>query len=226
MKIRKQMLRILVLFINIVLIYNIKGYCTVIGTKRMEITGGEPWVSINIGKAYAECESLNSTTSTLGTNNLRAHLTTDADWSAMAIFSISQYGATTTNTPESTTGNASGIYNPGRKLTYAAGISNIDMSRLTQYGKDGLFNSDGSLKPYMRKWSEAIGENNFVGFKSLVENGTYGWFNSSQAWNATRTVNSISMKSGLFGIYFGWNGYPRTSGGGTVDNSFRPVIWN
>ena len=227
MKFKNQILRILILSISIITLYNIKSYCDVSGTKRMEITGGDPWTNINVSKAYNECESLNSTTSTLGTNNLRAHLTTDADWSAMAIFSIRQYGAATTNTPESTTGNVSGVYSPGRKMTYSTGILNT--ATKTSYYSTGLFNNDGTLKPYMKPWSSTRTDNDFVGFKGKNEGGTYGWFGSIQAWG-TNTSYKISVKTGLFGVALGsGNGGAfnnSTAGYGDANTTFRPVIWN
>ena len=229
MKIEKQVLRTLILLIVIISLYNINSYCTVSGTKRMEITGGDPWVNINVSKAYEECDSLNSTTSTLGTNNLRAHLTTDADWSAMAIFSISQYGAATNNTPETTTGNVSGIYNPGRNNTFTTGIFNTvekDMYERTS----GLFNSDGSLKSYMRSWSKVKSDNNAVWFNNkngTDENGvgTYGWFNAMTVWGDYNS-HPISIKQGLFGVYLGVHNSSGTTGASFSNVTFRPVIWN
>ena len=70
------------------LLYCTNSYGVESGTVRMQINGGTAWTNINISESYAECESLNSPTSTLGTSALKAHLTTDADWSAMAIFSV------------------------------------------------------------------------------------------------------------------------------------------
>ena len=98
------------------LLYCTNSYGVESGTVRMQINGGTAWTNINISESYAECESLNSPTSTLGTSALKAHLTTDADWSAMAIFSVSQYGGATT------TGNSSGIYNVGSNWTQTTGI--------------------------------------------------------------------------------------------------------
>ena len=125
MKVKKQLLRIMIIFISIIAIYNIKGYCNVGGTKRVEIKPGTTaWTNINISNAYAECEALNAATSTLGTTTLSAHLTTDADWSAMAILSVSQYGKATTNSPAKTNGNNSGIFNIGSKWNFSTGILN------------------------------------------------------------------------------------------------------
>lgn len=99
-----------------VLALTTKAYCAESGTTRMKINDEATWININVSEAYKECESLNSTSSTLGTSALKAHLTTDYDWSAMAIFSVSQYGAATKNElgTSSTTNNKSGIYDISR----------------------------------------------------------------------------------------------------------------
>ena len=233
MKIEKQLLRILLIFISIVAIYNIKSYCGVTGTWRMEIRppqddNEKPWSDINISNVYKECESLNSATSTLGTNNLRAHLTTDADWSAMAIFSISQYGGTTSNAPTTTTENESGVYNPGKNYTYTTGILNTATKDSDGY-VSGLFNEDGTLKSYMRQWSPTRTDNDFISFKDLQNGGTFGWFGSWKYWNLDTTYKHFfPVKKGLFGITASNGDRVTCVGYGWVksDVTFRPVIWN
>ena len=131
------------------LLYCTNSYGVESGTVRMQINGGTAWTNINISESYAECESLNSPTSTLGTSALKAHLTTDADWSAMAIFSVSQYGGATDNSPKTTTGNSSGIYNVGSNWTQTTGILSTANKNSTPY-VSGLFNDDGSIKKYIK----------------------------------------------------------------------------
>ena len=62
---------------------------------RMKIDGSASWNNITIGEAYLQCEKLNTAGSTLGTDELEAHLTTDYDYNAMALFAVSQYGGRT-----------------------------------------------------------------------------------------------------------------------------------
>ena len=204
------------------LLYCTNSYGVESGTVRMQINGGTAWTNINISESYAECESLNSPTSTLGTSALQAHLTTDADWSAMAIFSVSQYGGATSNSPGTTTGNSSGIYNVGN-WTQSTGILSTANKNSTPY-ISGLFNEDGSVKKYIKQWSTTRAETNFVGFQDSSAQGTYGWMGGSARWG-TSTSDPVSMKNGLFGVSVG-HFYGGTSGGAFNDVTFRPVIWN
>lgn len=224
---KKNILKIMIISFITLLLYCTNSYCVESGTVRMQINGGTAWTNINISESYAECESLNSPTSTLGTSALKAHLTTDADWSAMAIFSVSQYGGATSNTPDWTNGNASGIHYAGRNYTQTTGILNTANKNSTDY-VSGLFNEDGSVKKYVKQWSPTRTETNFVGFLDSQSNGTYGWMGSYKYWG-TSTKFPIIIKWGLFGTsvggYFsGPGGVP--SGGAFSDVTFRPVIWN
>lgn len=193
------------------------------GTLRMQINNGTPWTNINVSQSYEACENLNKSTSTLGTTLLQAHLTTDEDWSAMAIFSVSQYGASRDNGPSTTNGNASGIYNVARNWTQTTGLLSNATATSSPY-VSGLFNEDGSTKKYIRKeWNLADREsNNYVGFKL---NGTYGWMGSGTYWG-TDVTYPVSMRQGLFGVALGGDGHKYTMGVSSSSATFRPVIWN
>lgn len=221
---KKNILKIMIISFITLLLYYTNSYCVESGTVRMQINGGTAWTNINISESYAECESLNSPTSTLGTSALKAHLTTDADWSAMAIFSVSQYGGATSNSPTTTTGNNSGIYNVGT-TTQTTGVLNTANKNSNAY-VSGLFNEDGSVKKYVKQWSPTRAETNFVGFLDSSSNGTFGWMGSCASWG-TSTSCPVSIKSGLFGVCFG-SGYGvyGASGGAFSNVTFRPVIWN
>ena len=175
---KKNTLKIMIISFIALLLYCTNSYGVESGTVRMQINGGTAWTNINISESYAECESLNSPTSTLGTSALKAHLTTDADWSAMAIFSVSQYGGVTTNRPVTTTGNSSGIYNVGSNYTQTTGIVNT-ANKNSSLDVSGLFNDDGSVKKYIRQWPSTRAETNFVGFLDSSSNGTFGWMGGS-----------------------------------------------
>lgn len=209
-----KILKIILIFVLVLFVYNIKIFAVESGTVRMKITGDTAWVNINVSDAYAECESLNSSTSTLGTTALKAHLTTDADWSAMAIFSISQYGGATSNEPSQTNGNGSGIYGIAT-ASYSTGILET-ATKTTNHYISGLFNDDGTIKKYIRKWSKDRTKTNFVGF-----NETYGFFGSWMMYG-----EYVCSKKGLFGIsniaYSGEYKY----GPPNRSVTFRPVIWN
>lgn len=220
---KKNTLKIMIISFIALLLYCTNSYGVESGTVRMQINGGTAWTNINISESYAECESLNSPTSTLGTSALKAHLTTDADWSAMAIFSVSQYGGATANSPGTTTGNSSGIYNVGSNWTQTTGILSTANKNSTPY-VSGLFNDDGSVKKYIRQWTSTRAETNFVGFLDSSSNGTYGWMGGTTWWG-TSTSYPVSIKNGLFGVVVG-GGDCITSGGAFSNVTFRPVIWN
>lgn len=220
---KKNTLKIMIISFIALLLYCTNSYGVESGTVRMQINGGPAWTNINISESYAECESLNSPTSTLGTSALQAHLTTDADWSAMAIFSVSQYGGATSNSPGTTTGNSSGIYNVGSNWTQSTGILSTANKNSTPY-ISGLFNEDGSVKKYIKQWSTTRAETNFVGFQDSSAQGTYGWMGGTTWWG-TSTSYPVSIKNGLFGVGFGSVGN-YTSGGAFSNVTFRPVIWN
>ena len=220
---KKYISKIIIFSIGIILIYCTKSYCVESGTVRMQINGGTTWTNISVSESYAECESLNSAASTLGTTMLKAHLTTDADWSAMAIFSVSQYGGATTNSPSQTNGNNSGIYGVGTK-SQTTGILNTATADSTLY-ISGLFNEDGTTKNYIRQWDATDREGtNFVGFRQA--DGTLGWLGSGIYWD-TKANYPCSIKRGLFGVYMGFTSSAfNTSGSPGSDLTFRPVIWN
>lgn len=221
---KRNTLKIVIISIIALLLYCTNSYGVESGTVRMQINGGTAWTNINISESYAECESLNSPTSTLGTSALQAHLTTDADWSAMAIFSVSQYGGATDNSPKTTTGNSSGIYNVSN-LTQSTGILSTANKNSTPY-ISGLFNEDGSVKKYIKQWSTTRAETNFVGFQDSSAQGTYGWMGGNTDWG-TSTSYPVSIKNGLFGVGIGCGSfYGSISGGAHPYVTFRPVIWN
>ena len=225
---KKNTLKIMIISFIALLLYCTNSYGVESGTVRMQINGGTAWTNINISESYAECESLNSPTSTLGTSALKAHLTTDADWSAMAIFSVSQYGGATDNSPKTTTGNSSGIYNVGGNWTQSTGILSTANKNSTPY-ISGLFNDDGSVKKYIRQWTSTRAETNFVGFldSDSSSKGTYGWMGGTTYWGSSNSY-PVSIKNGLFGVIIGYGVYGTgiTSGGAFSNVTFRPVIWN
>lgn len=226
---KKNTLKIMIISFIALLLYCTNSYGVESGTVRMQINGGTAWTNINISESYAECESLNSPTSTLGTSALKAHLTTDADWSAMAIFSVSQYGGATDNSPKTTTGNSSGIYNVGGNWTQSTGILSTANKNSIPY-ISGLFNDDGSVKKYIRQWTSTRAETNFVGFldSDSSSKGTYGWMGGTIYWGSSNSY-PVSIKNGLFGVGIGhgsaYYGYG-ASGGAFSNVTFRPVIWN
>ena len=216
-----------ILIITIIAITSICLYCTNSfaienGTVRMQIvpndTDHPTWTNINISESYAECESLNSSTSTLGTTSLQAHLTTDADWSAMAIFSVSQYGGQTANSPTWTNGNITGIKDIGG-TKQATGIADLATKNSVAY-VSGLFNDDGSVKKYVKQWNSDRTKTNFVGFID-----TWGWKGSNTSWSP-RSYSPCILHTGFFGINSWDSGTSGVNGCPNSSVTFRPVIWN
>ena len=224
---RKNILKTFIITFILIMFCGIKNIYAAEGTLRMQVNNGTPWININVSQSYEACENLNKSTSTLGTTLLQAHLTTDEDWSAMAIFSVSQYVGATVNSPSTTNGNASGIYNVGRMMTQTTGLANTATANSNMY-IFGLFNEDGSTKKYVRKdWNLADRESNsYVGFK--VNNGTWAWMGGRNYWG-TDTKYPVSVKLGLFGVAIGgyFSSYGSVaSGEPNGSTTFRPVIWN
>ena len=223
---KRNIIKIGIISIIFIIIYYSGSYANQNGTTRMQvIDGATDWTNINVSQSYDECESLNSSSSTLGTTSLKAHLTTDADWSAMAIFSVSQYGGQTTNHPTWTNGNKTGIKNVGSKRKQTTGVLNTANSSTVNVS--GLFNSDNTPKKYVKQWSSDRESNNFVGFS---DNGTYGWLGSSKFFNSSNSYPA-SIKNGLFGVAIGnyfvdGSSNKSPTGGAYSDITFNPVIWN
>ena len=191
----KVILKIIITTMLLIGIYTIKSYCAEDGTLRMQIVDGKPlWTNITISEAYKECESLNSPTSTLGTQSLRAHLVTDADWSAMAIFTVSQYGGANSSSPSPTNSNKSGIYGVSA-MTYTTGILQGTTKDTNEYVTD-LFDN-GKVKRYIREWPTDRNQSDFVGFQD-----TFGWYGSTTAYNSESNC-PLSIRNSLFGVILG-----------------------
>lgn len=212
----KVITKVLIITLMLVIVCCPTAYCNVSGTVRMKIDNSAPWTNINVSESYEECLSLNSTTSTLGTSALEAHLTTDYDWSIAAIFSVSQYKS----------GNNSGVKELGTNYTQTTGLLNNSHSTSSLFVY-GLYDNDGNPKKYVNKIDALTGMNQDGKVcVSFVQNGgTKGWLSSSSV--TQNSGNCVSIKSGSFGLYFG--GIDDRQGGNGSPNSkttFRPVIWN
>lgn len=221
-----------IVFTCILLMFSTSAYCVLDpSTTRIKIDGSAAWTNITIGESYIECEMLNSPDSTLGTSELEAHLTTDFDWSAMAIFSVSQYGGAASNTTSPTTGakNKSGIYSVGSKCVQTATI----LKGYTGSNENllGLYDN-GVLKKYIKRIDPSTGkeydqygnETGRIAVSMVASNGTFGWLGSWRS-KGTNTAYPIGVKNGLFGVGFG-SGLNDSAGGRYDSVTFWPVIWN
>ena len=98
------------------------------------------WTQINVSDAYDACQDLNTDASSLGhTENLKAHLTTNADYYAVSLLTYSAYGdrdAYKNANNGSTTGNKTGIMNFGRMYSFTSAVmreSSSDSNRKSLY---------------------------------------------------------------------------------------------
>ena len=230
MNLNKNIYRILIISVFIVFAFAIDAYCVEdTTTVRMKIVeGGTKWTNISVSESYKECEDLNSTSSTLGTSALEAHLTTDYDWSIMAIFSVSQYGATTRNSPgsTSTTKNKSGIYDIGTRGIHTTTLLNTSTSTSNEWIY-GLYDENGNPKKYVNKINPTTGEdqNGRVSILYLSNEGTAHWLGAA-AISKTNEYFPVGIKLGLFGFDIGSNSNNGPHGGQHSKTTFRPVIWN
>ena len=228
---KSKILKIFIISILFLIMYYNKSYCVDSGTVRMQILPNDNahpvWNNITVSESYDECLSLNSTTSTLGTDALRAHLVTNADWSAMAIFSISQYGGVKSNQPTWSNNNNSGVYIPigYNYFVQTTGIlDTVNSSHKLYNNFKSLIDENGNPKKYVKKWSINRAANNFVAFS---DDGTYEYYTSSKSFGNNSDRPSCVM-SGLFSVYFAvqpadWN---ITYGAKSNNVTFQPVIWN
>lgn len=110
---------ILIMFCNLIFCQSVKAETEIKTT--IQINGAGSWTNISASDAYDKCQELNDDNSALGItgDNVIAHLTTNADWYAVSLLTISSYGS---NDNGNTTGNSSGIQNFGTKRTFTAGL--------------------------------------------------------------------------------------------------------
>ena len=183
------------------------------------------WTGITVSDAYDICQKLNKNYSTLGTESLKAHLTTNADWYAVSLLSYSSYG---NKNASNTTGNNTGIINFGSKLTFT---SSVMEGTTANDNRKSLY--DNINTPYV----ESVKNNT-----DRVENETgrgllakeYLTGNLGYVYYGNKSNYPICVRGNLFGfmlgetsdpLHTGWVDYG-ASGLGANNITFRPVIWN
>ena len=115
-KVKKVMLLIVVFMIAV----SIKGNTAFAKYVIQSIPNKAAWTSINVSDAYDACQDLNTDASSLGhTENLKAHLITNADWYAVSLLTYSAYG---TRSGSNTTGNKTGVVNFGNNYAFTSSI--------------------------------------------------------------------------------------------------------
>jgi hypothetical protein len=179
-------------------------------------SGQTTWTGISASDAYDKCEELNTSYSTLGTDQLNAHLTTNADWYAVTLLTYSSYGS---KNASNTTGNNSGVKNFGTTWTFTASLlDGVDSNSKIASLKT---NTKGYVETVYNNTNRA---NNKVGLGLRSEEIIV----SSSVYYADSTSYPVTVRSGLFSFSLGGifgDGY-FASGAANQRVTFRPVIWN
>ena len=219
-KIKKVMLLIVVFMIAVILKGNIAFAEYVIQV----VPNATAWKNISVSDAYDECQKLNTTSSTLGTTSLKAHLTTNADWYAVSLLTYSVYGnSNSSQKSNNTTGNSTGIMGLGTRTF----TSSIMEGSVTDDRRKSLYDNINtsyveSIKNGTNRESNAPGRG-LLSKEYLSSN--YGTINYGNG-----TGSPVMTRSGLFSAWVGSNAgadvYNSSTGEATESVTFRPVIWN
>ena len=218
-KIRRVMLLIVVFMIAV----SIKGNTAFAKYVIQVVPDKAAWTSISVSDAYDACQDLNTDASSLGhTENLKAHLTTNADYYAVSLLTYSAYGNKNTS---KTTGNNTGIMNFGTKHTFTSSLmegasSNNNIKSLY----------DNINTPYVESVKNSTNRASNEPGRGLLEreflSSSFGSINYS-----TQTGYPIGDRINLFGLCLGSPNYGGdfsgfSAGGALTNATFRPVIWN
>jgi len=139
-------------------------------------------------------------------------LVTDYDYSAMAIFAVSQYGGRTSQQGSkhfSTNGNTTGVYAGSYNMSIYTSTVVPDFNDSTTERFKGLFDENGNLKKYINRIDPTTGKeydanNNETGkiaisYLSASDGGTAGWFNA-YSYVGTSVNYPIGVRNGLFNL--------------------------
>ena len=227
-KIKRLILLIIVFIIVVLLKGNIvfaESTIQVVPTKNDDKNSTvSAWTDISVSNAYEICQNLNKNYSTLGTDKLKAHLTTNADWYAVSLLAYSAYG---NRDASNTTGNKTGIMRLGTLDTFTASLmgeasSNINIK--------SLYDNLALKSPYVEKvetYTNRLQNSKGMG---LLES-EYFVTNKGGYLYADSVSLPVCTRHNLFGITLGkgswqYGGYDHSNGSPKTEVTFRPVIWN
>lgn len=202
--------------------------------------GKDALCNTTISNSYLLCQGMTGQGESLERSVVKPHLATNKDWGAVSYLANSMYGTNTQGRNNglevtingvkyySTTGNETGVMNWGsnpnaEKYTQTAGIINT-YDNLNSTAKDNvteIFKNQDTIYVERVK-TENFTSQNTLGMAMGETRGIY----SSWAGAAKDSNYPISIRSGLFGFYVGYNFYSNTSGLADSRVTFRPVIWN
>ena len=223
-KVKKVMLLIVVFMIAV----SIKGNTASAKYVIQSVPDKAAWTSINVSDAYDACQDLNTDASSLGhTENLKAHLITNADWYAVSLLTYSAYGDREKyrnggSFNGSTTGNKTGVMKFGYNSTFT---SSVMEGSTTNLNRTSLHNNIGTLyvESVKNKTNRILNEQGRGLLENEILSGSFGTI-----YYNTKTAYPVIVRSRLFGFSLGEEGYYGYSDDGAAHSSvtFRPVIWN
>lgn len=208
---------ILIMFCALIFCQSVKAETEI--TTTIQINGAGSWTNISASDAYDKCQELNDNNSALGTtgDNVMAHLSTNADWYAVSLLTISSYGSKDSG---NTTGNSSGIKNFGKKRTFTAGLYEGYTS--TNSKLQSLI--DNRNTKFVEILKKDLNENEpgrgLIPSEILLSQG-YQYYLENERY---AQEGPISTRFGLFFVAAGNDSYG-CDGNARADVTFRPAIW-
>lgn len=224
MKVNK-IIKILMLGIIFMILSNIKSYGAVAITK-----GTSVFTNKTISDFYDICKEMKNVGQGLEGTDVDVHMATNKEWATVSYFSNSNYGTATQGKNKgisvtsdgtdyySTNGNATGVMNWGKTLTFSSGV----ISNYTDIDTDSTIYSNGASIIQNATDSTHVDLVNGTNF-SMAMNGWYSTMNRNLEIN-----RPYSVREGLFG-FGGLNhetSYVGRTGAANNIITFRPVILN
>ena len=205
-KIRRVMLLIVVFMIAV----SIKGNTAFAKYVIQVVPDKAAWTSISVSDAYDACQDLNTDASSLGhTENLKAHLTTNADWYAVSLLTYSAYGdreayRNNNSYNGSTTGNKTGIMKFGTLKTFT---SSIMRGSTTNNDRKSLYDNINTI--YVETVESKTNRDSNIPGRGLLENEFLSANLSGDFQYASATNKPVSVRRYLFGLILGVDNWQR-----------------
>ena len=223
MKIIRRVMLLIVVFMIAVSIKGNTAFAEYVIQVVPTSTTNPVWTTISVSDAYDACQNLNKNYSTLGTESLKAHLTTNADWYAVSLLTYSLYGNENAGKKvNNTTGNNTGIMNFGTVYTFTSSIMegpSINDDRKSLYNNIGT----SYVETVKNKTNRDFNEKG----RGLLP-GEYITSQYGDIYIGDESKLPITIRNKLFGFTIGTAWYPQngSTGNPRSDITFRPVIWN
>ena len=228
-KIRRVMLLIVVFMIAV----SVKENTAFAKYVIQVVPDKDAWTAINVSDAYDACQDLNTDASSLGhTENLKAHLITNADYYAVSLLTYSAYGdrdAYKNNNlyNGSTTGNKTGLMRFGTKYIFTSSI--IEGTTSNTNIKSLCDNINTAYVETVKNGTDR--EQNILGRGLLLNEKVGAGYGNQYVGSSTYNSYCIPTRNCLFGLVLTQqnnDGNPTgiAKGEAFPNATFRPVIWN